>query len=334
MTNKATRASQTVVLKDSDSCLIDLIPLYENTRRYSESICDSLTDEDLQAQSMPEASPLKWHLAHTSWAFETFILKPNLADYQDFDPNYEYLFNSYYNAIGNQYPRPNRGLLTRPTRYQVESYRRHVDQGMQELFNQNTKDSRLHALILLCIHHEQQHQELMLTDFKHLLSFNPLNIKTMDTESKLESIDGKAESFVFEGGLTHIGHRNETFYFDNEGPQHSFYLHPFTIDKNLISNEEFIEFIEDKGYQRSEFWLSEAWYNISQQNISHPLYWRFRDGLWQQHTLSGTQAIEPHLPVTHISYFEASAFANWKNKRLPSEFEWEHAARNQPSKIK
>lgn len=308
---------------------------YQRCRLYSLSICEELSDEDMQAQSMPDASPLKWHLAHTTWAFETFVLKPFYEGYQIFDDSFEYLFNSYYNAIGEQFPRPQRGLLTRPNRKTIMRYREHVDKAMCALISQleqgNQTNSECSQLIRLVINHEQQHQELMLTDLKHLLSINPTYPKYKDIESL--SPCRKNSIVRIDAGLYEIGHQNEDFYFDNEGPRHQHHLAAFSIDSSLISNAEYLEFIQDDGYFRAEFWLSEAWYSLNQSNLRHPYYWSKHQDNWFEYTLAGLKPLAPEQPVKHINYFEANAFAAWRDKRLPTEQEWEVASKLHGGKL-
>lgn len=323
--------------------LAQLLQQFNNTRQYSIELCQNLNDEDLQAQSMLDASPLKWHLAHTSWAFETFVLKPFLPGYEAFDPSFEYLFNSYYNAIGKQYPRAQRGLLTRPTRIEVNDYRNAVNSAMTELIafltDQITKgDNRFEqciSLICLTINHEQQHQELMLTDLKHLFSFNPNNpiYSNKPIDNRLENCE-VGESIEFNEGLYTIGHQDEAFYFDNEGPPHQVYLNRFKLEPMLVSNAEYLEFMQDGGYQKPQYWLSEAWQTINSEHIKQPIYWQKIDQQWYEYSFNGLRPLEPLKPIKHISYFEACAFALWKNKRLPTEQEWEVAARSRHPKLK
>jgi ergothioneine biosynthesis protein EgtB len=327
--------------KDKYSLLLEQ---FNTTRQLSLDLCNGLSDEDLQAQSMPDASPLKWHLAHTSWAFETFVLKQFVNNYQAFDPDYEYLFNSYYNAIGEQYPRAQRGLLTRPGHTKILEYRAFINEQVlnliDNLFEKEKQKEQpqldCFSLIQLAINHEQQHQELMLTDIKHLFSFNPTfpaltnknHIEKLETISySTESSSSMNESVEFPAGNYTIGHTNDDFYFDNEGPSHQFYLNSFKLDSMLISNAHYLEFVLDGGYQTASYWLSEAWQKISQQQIKHPLYWHQKNNQWFEYGLNGLQALALFQPVKHISFFEANAFANWKNKRLPTEQEWEVAAR-------
>ncbi|MET1253977.1 ergothioneine biosynthesis protein EgtB [Aliikangiella maris] len=322
----------TVQLISSLSNISELTDVFLSTRQSSLTICQNLSAEDLQAQSMPDASPLKWHLAHTSWAFETFILKPHKNNYQVFDKDYEYLFNSYYNAVGQQFPRPQRGLLTRPDLSTIFQYRKYIDEQMLALLTSpnahviNLTHQQLEQLVLLFINHEQQHQELMLTDLKHLLSINP----TYPSVDYIETLTPSKNKQMLEidAGLFSIGHNNETFYFDNEGPRHQFYVNAFRIATELVSNAEYLAFIEDNGYQTPDHWLSEAWQKINANNINHPLYWVKKENQWFEYTLSGLVPLNLHQPVKHISYFEANAFANWCDKRLPTEQEWEVAARN------
>ncbi len=314
--------------------LSQLIKHFDTTRQYSTAICAQLTSEDLQAQSMTDASPLKWHLAHTTWAFETFICKPAIKNYTQFNSTFEYLFNSYYNAVGKQYSRAHRGLLTRPSYQEVLNYREHVDRAIHQFFEQlDTANHHLIALFELLINHEQQHQELMFTDLKHLFSFNPLSPQLPVYGEKIESSLTQCQSenltsISFNEDLYPIGHNNEPFYFDNEGPQHRVFLQAFSIDSQLASNADYLAFIDDGGYQKAEYWLSEAWYQIKQNNTKHPIYWQNNNNQWFEHTLTGKQPININEPVKHVNYFEANAFANWKNKRLPTEQEWEVAARS------
>ncbi|TQV73019.1 ergothioneine biosynthesis protein EgtB [Aliikangiella marina] len=314
-----------------------LLKQYQETRNYSIQICEGLSDEDLQAQSMADASPLKWHLAHTTWAFETFLLKTYLVEYEAYDPLYEYLFNSYYNAIGEQYPRPQRGLITRPSRETVYAYRRYVDNAMEQLItNIDTQSMDDHEactdLLRLMINHEQQHQELMLTDFKHLLSFNPAYPKYRDVENL--SVVEDNQMLAFEGGLVNIGHQDETFYFDNEGPRHAYFLNPYKLASRLVTNGEYLNFVESGGYQEPSFWLSEAWQKIKQTGNTQPLYWQQIDGKWFEYTLNGLIPLNHDCPVKHVNYFEATAFANWKDKRLPTEQEWEASVSSNDLRLK
>ena len=291
----------------------------------------------MQVQSMSDTSPTKWHLAHTSWAFETFLLKPHLKNYRVFDSSFETLFNSYYNAIGKQFSRSHRGLLSRPSAASVFEYRIHVDNAMQDLLNNCDGDGRIENLALLFIQHEQQHQELMLTDLKHAYFQNPtfpIYSKEKYAEiphEKTHSLTNQSEIEWFDipSGLYQIGHRNEKFYFDNEGPKHKAYLEKYQIASRLVTNGEYLEFVNNGGYREASFWLSEAWGLIESTQQDSPLYWIKRKGQWYQFTLSGLQSLVLDEPVQHVSYFEANAYANSVNKRLPTEQEWEVASRSE-----
>ncbi|MDQ7049875.1 MAG: ergothioneine biosynthesis protein EgtB, partial [Enterobacterales bacterium] len=309
--------------------LAQLNQSYKDVRQASRDFCSNLTADDMQIQSMTDTSPVKWHLAHTSWAFETFILKPYLAHYRPFDALFEYLFNSYYNAIGEQYPRAQRGCLSRPSINQVVAYRQYVDAAMQQLFEQcKGKDaSGISPLIRLLINHEQQHQELMVTDLKHGFYLNPSFPAVFD-QTPIDHANKTMSWIEFSAGNYPIGHQNESFYFDNEAPPHQVYLQPFKFASRLVTNGEYLQFIQAGGYQSPQFWLSEAWQKIKQSNTSAPLYWLKKDNRWYHYTLAGLLPIDWEQPVSHISYFEANAYAASQNMRLATEQEWETAARS------
>jgi ergothioneine biosynthesis protein EgtB len=320
---------------DAQAKLIYTLQDYRNVRQASCQLASQLTEQDMQLQSMPDASPTKWHLAHTSWAFETFLLKPHLHSYQVFQPEYEYLFNSYYNAIGEQFSRPHRGLLSRPSSNEVYEYRNHIDRHMEKLLNNGSND--LVALVRLMINHEQQHQELMLTDILHAFSHNPLypayqKVKTLVVGS--DDVPPPMTWTSFAAGLYSIGHNNEDFYFDNEGPQHQFYLEPFQLANRLVTCGEYLDFMLQGGYQESSFWLSEAWYQLQQTQSDSPLYWIKRKNQWFLFTLAGLVPIDLNAPVSHISFFEANAYAASVAKRLPTEQEWEVASRTVEQPVK
>jgi ergothioneine biosynthesis protein EgtB len=289
----------------------------------TEQLAQPLSPEDQTVQSMPDASPTKWHLAHTTWFFETFLVRPQQPDYRVFDPAYEYLFNSYYEAIGPRHPRPQRGMLTRPGVEEILAYRRYVSDAMAELIDAGRGD---HALIELGLHHEQQHQELILMDVKHMLSMNPL-FPAYRPEAAPSGAATTAVGWIeFEGGLVEIGHGGEGFAFDNEGPRHRVWVDAFALATRLATCGEYAAFIADGGYRRPEFWLSAGWECVNQRGWQAPLYWRRdRDG-WHVFTLSGLRPMRPEEPVCHISFYEAAAFAKWAGKRLPRETEWELAA--------
>lgn len=301
---------------------------YEAVRKQTEALCEPLSTEDYVVQSMPEVSPTKWHLAHTSWFFETFLLKPYKKGYREFDSDFSYLFNSYYNAIGDRHCRQNRGLLSRPTVRQIREYRRHVDEHMRSLAVSSdiAHSGRIASLVEIGINHEQQHQELMLTDIKHVFWVNPLRPAYLEraTPEKAKGIASKWISVI--GGLREIGHDGVGFAFDNEGPIHQEYIAPFEIASRLVTNGEFKQFILAGGYQKPEYWLSLGWATVQAEQWRAPLYWLESDGEWQSHTLSGLRPIVDQEPVCHVSFFEADAFARWAGVRLPTESEWEIAS--------
>ncbi len=307
---------------------IDRTTLHENYRRvrdFTEALAAPLSPEDQVVQSMPDVSPTKWHRAHTTWFFETFLLNPSLDGYEPFDPAYEYLFNSYYEAVGPRHPRPQRGLLSRPSVDDITRYRARVDDAMQDLIGRC--DAPAAQLVELGLHHEQQHQELLLMAIKHVLSCNPTDPAYADIDAPAWS--SAAEHFTpVAGGTVPIGHDGDAFAFDNEGPSHVVYLEPFAIADRLVTAREWIEFIDDGGYRRADLWLSDGWYAVQGNGWNAPLYWR-DDGAdgWTVFTHAGRRAVDPHEPVTHVSHYEADAFARWRDARLPTEFEWEHAVR-------
>jgi ergothioneine biosynthesis protein EgtB len=274
---------------------------------------------------MPDVSPTKWHLAHTSWFFETFLLKPRLASYREFDAHFSYLFNSYYDAVGDRHCRQNRGLLSRPTVEDVYAYRSHVDQAMRDLL-QGTFTADLSPLLDIGLHHEQQHQELMLTDIKHVFWVNPLRPAYVPASPSAASEVPAATWIRFDGGLHEIGHQGSDFAFDNEGPRHRVHVGPFSLASRLVTNREFKDFIDDGGYRRPELWLSAGWAAVQAEQWSAPLYWIRQDEQWWHHTLSGLRPVADSEPVCHVSLFEADAYARWAGARLPTEAEWEIAS--------
>ena len=310
---------------------------YDSLRAASLAIAAPLSAEDCQVQSMPDASPIKWHLAHTTWFFETFILEPYAAGYRAFNPAFKVLFNSYYNTVGDKHPRLERGLLSRPSLTDVVAYRTHVDAAMQALLGNAVKASSVQQLITLGLNHEQQHQELMLTDLKHLLSVNPLapvyqeraTAQHAATSASIADFNADPHWLPFTGGLTEIGHHGEHFAFDNESPRHQVFLRPYQLASRLVSNREYLAFMADGGYSRHELWLSEGWDRVNQHGWQAPLNWREDQpgaGAWHEFTLHGLAALELDAPVCHVSFFEADAYARWADARLPTEAEWEHAA--------
>lgn len=312
-----------------------LMQRYRQVRRLSETLCQPLASEDYVIQTMPDVSPPKWHLAHSSWFFEHFILIPHLKDYQPFHPAYGYLFNSYYEAVGQFWPRPQRGLLSRPTVAEVYDYRRHVDGNMARLLESLAPEqwSTVAPLIDLGLNHEQQHQELLLTDLKHIFATNPLRPAYRETASpKLRGIgeSGSLEWHEYKGGLHMLGYAGKGFSYDNEGPEHQVYLRDFRLASRLTTNGEYLAFMEAGGYREPRHWLSDGWYTVRQQDWQAPLYWEQRDDGWWQMTFNGMQPIQEDAPVCHLSYYEADAYARWAGYRLPAEAEWEVAARALP----
>jgi ergothioneine biosynthesis protein EgtB len=304
---------------------------YEMVRGASQALAEPLSAEDCQAQSMPDASPVKWHLAHTTWFFETFLLLPNVQDYTVFHPRYGYLFNSYYNAIGERHPRPQRGLLTRPPLQDIAAYRAHVDAAMARLIPRMQDHAGFLGLIQLGLHHEQQHQELILTDVKHLFSCNALRPAYSSGIRPRAVVPAAPHGWVdHPGGIVQVGYEGREFCFDNETPVHQVLLRPFQLGRRPITQGEYLAFIEDGGYRRPELWLSLGWDAVRTHGWEAPMYWEQADGAWQGFTLHGMEALDLDAPVTHISYFEADAYARWAGARLPRETEWEQVARGLP----
>jgi ergothioneine biosynthesis protein EgtB len=301
---------------------------YEHVRQRTVHLAEPLTAEDCCAQSMPDASPVKWHLAHTTWFFETFILEPREPGFRPHDPAFRVLFNSYYNGVGAKHPRAQRGLLTRPTLAEVQAYRAIVDARMLRLLAAAPDDAELAALVELGLQHEQQHQELILTDVKHLLSRNPLYPAYVDSPLPASGPVEPLSWIDFDGGLAEIGHAGGGFAFDNESPRHRQYLQPFALASRLVTNGEYLEFVEAGGYRDPALWLSDGWDLVANGTLAEPLYW-VRDGdRLREFTLHGLQALDLARPVTHVSLYEADAYARWRGARLPTEAEWEFAARD------
>jgi ergothioneine biosynthesis protein EgtB len=307
----------------------ELARQFLDIRAQTERLAAPLSAEDCALQSMPDASPTKWHLAHASWFFETFVLERAIASYVPFRPQFRSLFNSYYVAVGPRHPRPERGLLSRPTFDEVRAYRRHVDKRMMRLLEEGSLDSALADIVELGIHHEQQHQELILTDLKHLLSRNPLHPAYVERPA-ISAQTPPGAWLPIRGGLRHIGHDQESFCFDNEAPRHCVYTDAFEIAELPVMNREYAAFIEDGGYDRAELWLADGWDTRVARDWSAPLYW-FRDGpVWRVFTLHGVQPLALDEPVCHVSYYEADAYARWAGARLPNESEWETLAAAHP----
>ncbi|HEX7054957.1 MAG TPA: ergothioneine biosynthesis protein EgtB [Burkholderiales bacterium] len=298
---------------------------YLAVRTASLSLAEPLSAEDCAIQSMPDASPVKWHLGHTSWFFETFVAKPHLPRYRLFNAAYGYLFNSYYESVGERHPRPERGMLSRPGLDEVLAYRRHVDQALLDGLAEERLPAPARALVTLGLHHEQQHQELILTDLKHLLSRNPL-APAYQKSWPLTPIRAREPRWIgFAGGLREIGHAGPGFSFDNETPRHRVWMQPFEIASHPVTHGDFMRFIEDGGYRRPQLWLSAGWEAARSHGWQAPQYWVKRDGEWRTFTLHGEVPVDAHTPICHVSFYEAEAFARWAGARLPSEAEWESA---------
>ena len=339
-TASTTAAAEQSLFPASESRIERLRDRFHQIRKFTNALCLGLEPEDCVVQSMPDVSPTKWHLAHTTWFFETFILKKFVPGYRAEIPEYAYLFNSYYNAAGDMHRRDLRGLISRPTVTQAQRYRASIDSHIDDLLS-NADDSvlgEIEPILVLGIHHEQQHQELLLTDIKHVLAQNPLNPvfragkapQSMRAEDRT-TIECRSYRFIdFEETVTAIGHDGDGFAYDNEGPRHQALVPAFSLATGPVTNGEYIAFIEDNGYSRPEFWLSLGWMAVNEQRWNAPLYWTRRDGAWWNFTVSGLRPVDQSEPVTHVSYFEADAYANWAGARLPTEFEWERAALDCP----
>jgi ergothioneine biosynthesis protein EgtB len=309
----------------------DVLARFAALRARTEALAVPLTPEDQVVQSMPDVSPTKWHLAHATWFFEHFLLVEQ-AGLEPFDRRFGYLFNSYYEAIGPRHARPQRGLLSRPSAAEVLTYRAHVTGAIQDFIETADEQQWRQAapLVELGIHHEQQHQELILMDIKHVFSANPLLPAYHKRAVRELMPDRPAQMVDFPGGLVEIGHAGPGFAFDNEQPRHRQWLEPFRLASRPVSCGAYLAFIEDGGYRRPEFWLSDGWAAVQAQGWEAPLYWRRNADGWRVFTLHGEQAVDPAEPVVHVSFYEADAFAKWAGKRLPTEAEWEVAASGRP----
>ena len=307
---------------------LDLAARYDGVRRQTVALAAPLSAEDGALQSMPDASPVKWHLAHTTWFFETFVLEGR-ADYAPFDPAFRVLFNSYYVGVGERHPRPERGLLSRPDLPSVRAYRAYVDTAMRSLLTAPC-DPVTAARIELGLNHEQQHQELILTDVKHLFSRNPAAPVYRSGWPLAQVRPGRAEWIGYAGGLDDFGHAGPGFAFDNESPRHRAYLAPFALASRPVTHGEFASFVGDGGYRRPELWLAAGYDVVVARGWNAPLYWQADAGTWTTFTLHGRVAIDAHTPMCHLSFYEADAYARWAGARLPNELEWERAAREVP----
>jgi ergothioneine biosynthesis protein EgtB len=295
------------------------------TRRHTEAICQPLEIEDYVVQPIVDVSPPKWHLGHTTWFFEEFILKKHFHDYKCFDSNFSFVFNSYYETVGKRVIRADRGNLSRPSVAKVYEYRTHVTQNMKLFLDQGIK-REIEELVEIGIHHEKQHQELLLTDIKYILGNNPLLPVFSSSHQEHIPDDFNQEWVKIAEGIYNIGHNSDEFCYDNELGFHKVYLQPFSISNKLVTNLEYLAFMEDNGYKKFDLWHAEGWDWVKNNQINAPLYWHLIDGDWYNYTLNGLQSIDWEAPITHISYFEAYAYAQWKNCRLPTEFEWEIAS--------
>ena len=307
----------------------DMARRYQAVRAATSALADGLSAEDCALQSMPDASPVKWHLAHTTWFFETFVLEPLVRGFAPFHPSFRYLYNSYYNAIGEQFSRAQRGLVSRPSLDDIRNYRAHVDAGVSALLAGPPLDADTLALVELGVQHEQQHQELILTDFKHLLSLNPLAPAYRGGALGPQAATLPISWTSFDAGTVAVGHDGMGFAYDNELPRHKQHVASFELADRPVTNGEYLEFIADGGYQRPELWLSEGWTVVATQRWKTPAYWRQSDGGDggnSEFTLKGLCPLDAAPPVTHVSHFEADAYARWAGARLPTEFEWEVAA--------
>jgi ergothioneine biosynthesis protein EgtB len=330
-------APEESVLPAKQSRIERLRDRFHQVRKFTNALSIGLQPEDCVVQSMPDVSPTKWHLAHTTWFFETFILKRFVPGYRAEIPEYGYLFNSYYNAAGDMHRRDLRGLISRPTVSEAQRYRASVDSHIDDLLSDVDEDllGEIEPILVLGVHHEQQHQELLITDIKHVFAQNPLypvfRRSRVAAPRRPDDTAGCSYQFVqFDKRIVQIGHDGDGFAYDNEGPRHQAFVPAFSLATRPVTNGEYIAFIEDNGYSRPEFWLSLGWMTVNEQRWNAPLYWMKRDGAWWNFTLSGLRPVDQFEPVTHVSYFEADAYANWAGVRLPTEFEWESAAVSHP----
>lgn len=312
---------------DPSSGIKSVMEKYRQVRKITEELCTPLKTEDYVVQASFEVSPVKWHLAHTSWFFEKFVLKPFKSRFHPFSDEFDFLFNSYYDTVGKYFPKAHRGTLSRPTVEEVFEYRHFVDRWMGELSNQDGLPDEVQKRVILGLNHEQQHQELMLMDIKLNFYMNPLMPSYTGYKPSGRSGTPDLEWTPHDGGMDRVGHSSRSFAFDNESPSHDVYIAPFKIASRLVTNGEYLEFIEDGGYSEPKYWLSDGWQTINTKGWKAPLYWEERKDGWHVFTLSGLRKMDENEPVSHVSFYEALAFANWKGKRLPTEEEWEHAAK-------
>ncbi len=304
---------------------MDLKSVYTEVRAHTEEICKPLQVEDYSIQVVKFASPAKWHLAHVTWFFETFILIPHLKSYESFNSNFNFLFNSYYNHVGDRILQANRGNMSRPAIEEIYEYRKYVDENVLTLLDNNISEA-VKDLIVLGLNHEQQHQELLITDLKYMFGHNPLFPFFEENFNLLKGENTNSNRIKITGGVYEIGHQSDAFCYDNELGVHKVYLDDFEIDNHLVTNGDYITFIKSGGYTDFNYWLDEGWSWVNSHSIHAPLYWHKIKGKWHQYTLAGLQEVNPSEILSHISFYEANAFAEWKGMRLPTEFEWEIAA--------
>jgi ergothioneine biosynthesis protein EgtB len=302
-----------------------LLQQYESVRKHSVMICRNLKTEDYVVQPVVDVSPPKWHLAHSTWFFETFVLKPWVGDYREFNPSYNYVFNSYYETIGKRVIRTDRGNLSRPTVDEIYNYRQYVDSAMNNLLDSELPEE-LVGLVVLGLNHEQQHQELLATDIKYILGNNPL-MPAFEEDEFIQPVLPDTGWVLMDRGLYSIGHKGKSFCYDNELDQHTVFLAEYRIASTLVTNNNYLEFMQDGGYLKHQYWHAEGWDWINNNKIVSPMYWHKLDGAWYYYQSTGLQPVQPDAAVCHISYYEAAAYAAWSGKRLPTEFEWEAAAR-------
>lgn len=315
-----------------DTEAADLLASFQCVRTRTEALCEPLAIDDYGIQPMDDASPPKWHLAHTTWFFETFLLVPHLRNYRPFHPQFEYLFNSYYDTVGEQYPRPRRGAMSRPTLNEVLAYRAHVNANMEKLLT-SVATQEVVSCTILGLHHEEQHEELMVTDLKYNLGNNPLRPSYHDVQLPVCAASAALEFVDFSGGLVEIGCNDATigpqkdaFRFDHETPRHRTWLMPYALGNRLVTSGEYLEFVSDGGYAKPQLWLSDGWTTLQREGWQMPLYWHQGDREFFEYTLSGLRRLDENAPVAHVSFYEADAFARWRGARLATEAEWEHAA--------
>ncbi|GJM29733.1 MAG: ergothioneine biosynthesis protein EgtB [Cyclobacteriaceae bacterium] len=306
---------------------IDIFQRYQQIRKQTEVICEPLNPEDYVVQPVEQVSPPKWHLAHTTWFFETFLLNNYKPGYQVFHADYNYLFNSYYESIGKRALRTDRGNITRPGVEEVKEYRRYVDEHLLNFLSESSLSAECYKVLEIGIHHEQQHQELLVTDIKYILGHNPVFPAYFDKQPELSGNPLPLEFLEVPEGIYRVGHQGTGFCFDNELSCHQIYLDAFRVMNRLITNSEFQEFISAGGYQKFQYWLMEGWEWVKSNDIKAPLYWHYINDDWHAYNLRGLESLDPNAPVTHISFYEADAFARWKGLRLPTEFEWEVACK-------